>query len=153
VLSPVAAGMVALVDAGGGATQLMEVAAVTDSAHATFSALRGRSDQAAAPGLVSGSVSVTVLSFHPQIAAVSDRLLEAADVAAEATVEHPRYFRTACVLGTLSAVFRVLAEGGTAAQAAKRDFYEQMFTQIRRGMSGRVDRRPVSAGVGTLTRE
>ncbi len=129
---------------GGGASQLLEVTAVGD-AGMRRSALRGRADEPPLPGLVSGSVTVTVVSFRPQIAAVGDELLALVGVTSDrgeagATVERPRGFRMACVLGALAAIFRVLAaaEGATAGDAAKRDFYEKAYADVRRGVSGKV---------------
>jgi hypothetical protein len=152
-------GMVVLA-AGGGMTQLLEVTAVADASHATVSSLRGRADEPALPGLVSGSATVTVVSFRPQIAAIGDDLLALLGVTSGraeegATVEQPRGFRMACVFGTLAAVYRVLAaaEGATAADAAKRDFYEKTYADVRRGVRGRVDGRRVCGAVGALTRE
>ena len=159
VLDAVLPGMVVMAD-GGGLSQLLEVVAVADSAHATVSALRGRADEAAAPGLVCGSVTVTVVSFRPQIAAIGDELLALLGVASDradagVAVERPRGFRMACVFGTLAAIFRILAaaDGATAAEAAKRDFYEKTYADVRRGVRGKVHDREVWAAAGELIRK
>jgi hypothetical protein len=158
VLGTVAPGMVMIVD-GGGISQLMEVTAVTDGSHATVSALRGRADEAAVAGLIGGAVTVTVMSFRPQIAAVGDELLAAVGVVSErgndGAVESPRGFRMASVFGVLAAVFRVLAgkEGASATTTAKREFYEKEYAAVRRGVRGCVEGRVVRAGVAAMARE
>jgi hypothetical protein len=159
VLGTVVPGMI-LIAEGGGLSQLLEVVAVADASHATVSALRGRADEAAVPGLVGGSVTVTVMSFRPQIAAIGDELLALLGVASDRedagmTVEHPRGFRMASVFGTLAAIFRVLAaaDGATATVAAKRDFYEKTYADVRRNVRGKVHDREMLAASGELLRE
>jgi hypothetical protein len=159
LLGALAPGMVLLAE-GGGVSQLLEVTAVADARHATVSALRGRADETPLPGLVSGSVTVTLVSFRPQIAAVGDELLALVGVIsnrgdAGETVAQPRGFRTACVLGTLAAIFRVLAAApdAPAGDAAKREFYEKAYADVRRSVRGTIDGRPISANVGPLTRD
>ena len=159
LLGALAPGMVVRAE-GGSASQLLEVTAVADGRHATASALRGRVDEPPLPGLVSGSVTVTVASFRPQIAAVGDELLALVGVTSDrgeagATVERPRGFRMACVLGALAAIFRVLAaaEGATAGDAAKRGFYEKAYADVRRGVSGKVCGHMVRGATGELVRE
>lgn len=159
VLGGIVPGMVAMVDSGGGLTQLLEIVAVADEAHATVSSLRGRDNEPAIAGLSGGAVSVTVMSFRPQIAAVGDELLGLLGVTSDRVdaggeVERPRGFRTACVLGVLAAVFRVVAagSGATAAQAARRDFYDKMYAEARREVRGRVEGRERRAAVGELVR-
>jgi hypothetical protein len=147
VLGAVVPGMVMMVE-GSGLAQLLEVTAVADASHVTVSSLRGRADEGAVPGLVSGAVTVTVVSFRPQIAAIGDELLALIGVAsgrgeAGETVEEARGFRMACVFGVLAAVFRVLAaaEGAGAVEGAKRDYYERTYADVRRGVRGVVDGR------------
>ncbi len=158
VLGAVAPGMVAMVE-GSGLAQLWEVTAVADASHATVSSLRGRADEGAVPGLVSGAVTATVVSFRPQIAAIGDELLGLIGVAsgrgeAGETVEQARGFRMACVFGVLAAVFRVLAaaEGASAVEAAKRDYYERRYADVRRGVRGVVEGKCRRGSVGRLMR-
>jgi len=158
-LGPVLPGMIVIAE-GGGLSQLLEVVAMTDAHHATVSALRGRADEAAVAGLVGGSVTVTVMSFRPQIAAIGDELLGLLGVAsdredASISVERPRGFRMASVFGTLAAIFRVLAaaDGAGTVVAAKRDFYEKTYADVRRNVRGKVHNREVLAATSELIRQ
>ena len=168
VLGTVMPGMVMQVAAADDSvSQLLEVLAVTDDSHATVSALRGRGDEGAVAPLFGGSAKVTVVSFRPQIAALGDELLGLIGVAsdrqtaANQSATDLRGFRTAAVFGVLAALFRTLSAGDVPAWVtAKRGFYEKMYAEARRAISGKVDQdhdgtpdRRVNAGVGELVRE
>ncbi|MCL2648129.1 MAG: hypothetical protein FWD61_14145 [Phycisphaerales bacterium] len=148
VLGAVLPGMVMQVSlADGTMSQLTEVVSVEDSSHATISALRGRSTEAAVAPLVSGAVKVTVVTFRPQIAAVGDSLLELVGVSSGRGNEaSPKFggtagFRAAAVFGTLAAVYRALAatENASNIVLSKRAFYEGLAQASRQTISALVD--------------
>jgi len=148
VLGAVVPGMVMKVSlANGTLSQLTEVVSVEDASHATISALRGRSTEAAVVPLVSGGVKVTVVTFRPQIGAVGDGLLGLVGVASDRGSEAlPKFggtsgFRPAAVFGTLAAVYRALAAAENASNVvlSKRTFYEGLAMASRQTISALVD--------------
>lgn len=148
VLGAVLPGMVMRVAlADGTLSQLTEVVSVEDSTHATISALRGRSTEAAVSPLVSGAVKVTVVTFRPQIGAVGDSLLELIGVSSDRGHEaSPKFgetagFRPATVFGTLAAVYRALAaaENVNNIVLSKRAFYEGLAQASRQTIAALVD--------------
>lgn len=148
-LAGVSPGMVAQVTlADGSLTQLLEVVEVTDATHATVSALRGRSSEAAIAPLMGGSVKVTVTTFQPQIAAVGDALLALIDVPSDREEGATRAsadlcgFKPATVFGVLAAVYRTLVDKSSASTLtySKRTFYEGLARASRLTLAGTIDR-------------
>jgi hypothetical protein len=148
VLGAVSAGMVAqLTLADGSLTQLAEIVSVADGTHATVSALRGRSSEAAVAPLTAGAVKVTVLSFRPQIAAVGDALLSLVGVASDRSTDAaPAYadaagFKPAAIFGTLAAIYRTLVETPSANNITygKKAFYEGLALAARQTLMATVD--------------
>jgi hypothetical protein len=133
--------------ADGSLSQLLEVVAVADATHATLSSLRGRNSESTLPPLTGGSVKVSVLSFHPQIAAVGDQLLALVGIASDRSSEpapasaNLAGFRLATVFGVLAAIYRTLADTSAATNLtfAKKTFYEQLAHAARRAISASVD--------------
>jgi hypothetical protein len=148
-LANVVPGMVAQVTlADGSLTQLLEVVAVADGTHATVSALRGRSSEAAISPLTGGSVKVTVVTFQPQIAAVGDALLGLVGIASDRDTEPMPAsaglcgFKAAAIFGTLAAIYRTLVETESATNItfSKRTFYEGLAQAARLTLGATVDR-------------
>jgi hypothetical protein len=147
-LAAVLPGMVAQVTlADGSLTQLLEVVSVADGTHATVSALRGRSSEAAVPPLTGGSVKVTVVTFQPQIAAVGDALLALVGIASDRDTDpEPAYaglcgFRPAAVFGTLAVIYRTLVDAKSATNItySKRAFYEGLAQAARQTLGATID--------------
>jgi hypothetical protein len=92
-------------------------------------------------------VTVTVVSFRPQIAAVGDGLLALLGVVSDRDTDPSPAtdslagFRMATVFGTLAALFRTLADTAnpTALTLSKKTFYEGLARAARRAISGTVD--------------
>ncbi len=167
-LAAVSAGMVAQVTlADGSLTQLLEVVSVSDTTHATVSALRGRSTEPVVTPLTGGSVKVTVVTFQPQIAAVGDALLGLVGItsdrdSAPAPVSAGLSgFRAAAIFGTLAAIYRTLvdAKSATATTFSKRNYYEALAESSRQQLAATIDcdgdgvpEERVLSGVHTLRR-
>jgi hypothetical protein len=166
-LAGVLPGMVAWVEtADGSLTQLLEIVAVADAAHATLSALRGRGSEMPLTPLAGGAVKISVVSFRPQIAAVGDGLLAMIGLEAGRDSEDPGLadtagFRHATIFGVLAAVYRTLAAASAATNItySKLGFYEGLYRGARRAIAATVDRdgdgvpeTPAAAGVGNLQR-
>ncbi len=148
-LAGVLPGMVAQVTlADGSLTQLLEVVAVADSTHATLSALRGRSTEAAIPPLTGGSVKVTVLTFQPQTAAVGDALLALVGIRSDRDTDPTPAsaglcgFKPAAIFGTLAAIYRTLVDTQSASTItfSKRTFYEGLAQASRQTLGATIDR-------------
>lgn len=163
----VAAGMVATLSTLDEVTVgAWEIVAVNSGTTATLSVPRAYRDDAAAPPGVSGSLRLTVVSYRPQIMAVSAELLaglgvnasrDGADRAYEAGV----LCRSAAVVGALAAVYAAMAPAELSIQqrSVKRDHYQAAFKALRQAMVARVDmdgdgtvETTVHRGVRTLTR-
>ena len=123
-----------------------EITAVADATHATVSAFRVRGSDPAVALAVSGSVSVTVMSFGPQIAGVGDDLLALVGAshdrdAPEPALEETSGFRSAAIYGTLAALFRMAVVPVLTSKevVVKEKLYQAAYLTLRRSLVARVD--------------
>ncbi len=146
----IAPGMVArLTGATNELTQLAEIVSIDGAGAITISALRGRSTEQPAPPLIQGSVTLAVVSFRPQIAAVGDGLLARVGVTCdrETDAATPAYgdlagFGPACIWGTLAAIFRTLCDAKSATNItySKKSFYDGLAQAAAETLSATIDR-------------
>jgi hypothetical protein len=162
VLGGAEPGMVAVLRQGSGETLVTTYAVITTNLaanQASVSVLRSAGEDPAVPAM-SGAVKVTIVSFHPVIAAVGDELLALLGIEPRMLTEASTVMglKTATIFGTLAALFRAI--GPSAAADKKLALYTRMFQLARRAVGGWVDadgdgvaERRVCAGIAVMERE
>ena len=138
--------VISLLDASGQLLAQCELIEVTDATHAVVSVPRVLASDAPIPPAVTGVAKITLISFMPQIAAISAELLRLLGAPAQRdavppAVDHDSGLRTATVFGTLAALYASAAASTrpTTTIQAKADYYRQAFIALRRAVSARLD--------------
>jgi hypothetical protein len=132
--------VVTLMDTTGTFLRHAELVVVTDSSHATISVPRALASDAAVPPAANGVAKARLISFLPQIAAISAQLMgllgvDTARDQALPAVDHGASLRSAAVMGTLATLYRAAGP----ALAGKAALYAQAYAALRRAVSARVD--------------
>lgn len=125
-------------------TILCEIISIPTDTTATLSALRARATDVPIPPSLTGTVTLTVVSYAPLIDAIGDSLLNALHLPSDFSTsptpapEHLWGFRAAAVFGTLAAAYRSI-EPSTPASTAKITIYDKLHQLARKVISAMLD--------------